>query len=345
MFIATRMPLGVEGQGRTEKFKCSFYPCCLSYWNELCPQIGIAPSADIFKKEICPRLKSVFGIHDPIRLSNLTQRRVGHSKLNIDKFKHNSRDTIDPICPSNDSIESTEHFMLLCLRLTFNVGTLSQEFSHYCDYLDISILQMRFWRNFYYSVIKISQMTSTEICSNGLYHAFWKVVHSIEPTATQPPYQVFFRNVLCRWISFVYSANFNVNASVANINLYPMMPVLEVRRWQSCFLDGWLPPFCFSVIPTGVVRAALGGGCPSARRVLSPSPYTCAFPDFQYQLILLPDISCETDIKFFSVFVVFLIYCNYWVVSVFHGGDFDGLVSFLTMIGKLVVFFYSFNWV
>ena len=29
-------------------------------------------------------------------------------------FNHNFRDTINPMCPTNDGIEDTEHFLLLC---------------------------------------------------------------------------------------------------------------------------------------------------------------------------------------------------------------------------------------
>ena len=36
------------------------------------------------------------------------------SKLNFHKFKHNFKDTINPMCPVNDGIEDTEHFLLLC---------------------------------------------------------------------------------------------------------------------------------------------------------------------------------------------------------------------------------------
>ena len=107
-------------RARTENFKSSFYPNCLSEWNELCLEIRTAPSVAIFKKKLLskirppPPAKSIFGIHDPIGLSYLTQLRVGLSKLNLHKFKHNFRDTINPMCPSNDGIESTEHFLLLC---------------------------------------------------------------------------------------------------------------------------------------------------------------------------------------------------------------------------------------
>ena len=47
-------------------------------------------------------------------LSLLTQLRVGLSKLNHHKFKHNFRDTTNPMCSTNDGIEDTEHSLLLC---------------------------------------------------------------------------------------------------------------------------------------------------------------------------------------------------------------------------------------
>ena len=64
--------------------------------------------------KIRPMPKCVFRIHDPTGLSYLTQLRVGLSKLNFHKFKHNFRDTMNQMCPSNDGIEDTEHFSLLC---------------------------------------------------------------------------------------------------------------------------------------------------------------------------------------------------------------------------------------
>ena len=105
-------------RARTEKFKSSFYPNCLYEWNKLEPELRLAPSVAIFKKKflsiIRPPAKSVFGIHDPKGLSHLTQLRVGLSKLNFHKFKHNFRDTINPMCQASDGIEDTEHFLLLC---------------------------------------------------------------------------------------------------------------------------------------------------------------------------------------------------------------------------------------
>ena len=39
-------------KARTEKFKSSFYPHCLSEWNELDSEIRLAPSVAVFKKKL-----------------------------------------------------------------------------------------------------------------------------------------------------------------------------------------------------------------------------------------------------------------------------------------------------
>ena len=100
-----------------EKCLASFYPNCISELNRLDPEIRLAPSVGVFKKKLLtiirPPAKSVFGIHDPIGLSYLSQIRVGLSRLNFHKFKHNFR-AINPMCPTNDGVEVTEHFLLLC---------------------------------------------------------------------------------------------------------------------------------------------------------------------------------------------------------------------------------------
>ena len=110
----------VVGQirARTSKLISSFYPHCLSEWNKLDPSITSSPSPSNFKikllKLIRPLPKPVYSIYDPIGLAILTQLRVGLSKLNSHKFRHNFRETINPMCPSNDGIEDTEHYLLLC---------------------------------------------------------------------------------------------------------------------------------------------------------------------------------------------------------------------------------------
>eukprot|EP00794_Sanderia_malayensis_P002002 gene2002-2277_t len=103
---------------RTKGYKTSFYPNCLLEWEKLDHEIKLSNSVNIFKKKLLsiirPFPKLVYGIHDPKGLSILTQLRVGLSPLNFHKFKHNFRNTLNPLCPSNDGVENTEHYFLLC---------------------------------------------------------------------------------------------------------------------------------------------------------------------------------------------------------------------------------------
>ena len=105
-------------RARTERFKSSFYPHCLKEWNILDPQIRNASSVEAFKKYIVsiarPNAKSIFGIYDPVGLPYLAQLRTGLCKLNYYKFKYNFKNTISPMCLSNDGIEDVEHFLLHC---------------------------------------------------------------------------------------------------------------------------------------------------------------------------------------------------------------------------------------
>ena len=101
-----------------ECFSASFYPSCLLEWNKLPQEIRESPTIGIFKHKLIslirPPPKPVYSIHDPRGLAILTQLRVGLSMLNLHKFRHNFRDTLNPMCPSNDGVEDTEHFLLHC---------------------------------------------------------------------------------------------------------------------------------------------------------------------------------------------------------------------------------------
>ena len=104
-------------QARTEKFKASFYPNCLSEWEKFDPEIKQSCSVSAFKKQlsaISRPPKKLGNIHDPKGLSILTLLRLGLTKLNFHKFKHNFSDTLNPLCPVKDGIEDMEHFLLLC---------------------------------------------------------------------------------------------------------------------------------------------------------------------------------------------------------------------------------------
>ena len=103
---------------RTHGFKSSFHPNCLSEWEKVDPEIRPPSSVNTFKRKllsiICPPPMLVYRVHDPTGLSILTQLCVGLSKLNVHIFKHSFRDTLNPLCPTNDSVEDTERYFLLC---------------------------------------------------------------------------------------------------------------------------------------------------------------------------------------------------------------------------------------
>ena len=107
----------VVGQVRTttSKLKSTFYPQCLSEWNKLDPSnTSSSPLRIKLLKLSSPLPKLVYSIYDPIGLAILTQLRVGLCKLNSHKYRHNFRETIYSLCPSNDCIKDTEHYLLLC---------------------------------------------------------------------------------------------------------------------------------------------------------------------------------------------------------------------------------------
>ena len=68
--------------------------------------------------QIRPPANSVYGIHNPKGIAYLAQLWIRLSKLNLHKFKHNFKDTVNPMCSINDDIEDTEHFLLLCNSFT-----------------------------------------------------------------------------------------------------------------------------------------------------------------------------------------------------------------------------------
>ena len=57
---------------------------------------------------------SFFIKYDHCGLASLTQLRLGLSKLNLHKVRHNFRDVISPMCPVNDGPEDAEHYLLQC---------------------------------------------------------------------------------------------------------------------------------------------------------------------------------------------------------------------------------------
>ena len=108
---------------RTERFRNSFFPFCLSQWNKLDCHIQDMPSIASFKRSLLnffrPVPRPVFKCRDRLGVIHLTRLRVGLSHLNEHKFRHNFLDTIDPFCNCRaGAIENTEHYLLHCPNFT-----------------------------------------------------------------------------------------------------------------------------------------------------------------------------------------------------------------------------------
>ena len=57
---------------------------------------------------------STFPVSDPHGLKLLTHLRLNFNHLNEHKFKHNFRDTLNPMCSCGAGIETVDHYVLHC---------------------------------------------------------------------------------------------------------------------------------------------------------------------------------------------------------------------------------------
>ena len=71
-------------------------------WNKLDVKLRKFDSLPYFRNALLnvgrPTAKPVYKIHNPIGLKLLTRLRLGLSRLNEHKFKHNLQDCINPLC-------------------------------------------------------------------------------------------------------------------------------------------------------------------------------------------------------------------------------------------------------
>ena len=106
---------------RAETFSNSFLLQTIREWNKLDTSICQAPSYSVFRKALLdfirPTANSTFGTKVS-GLKLLTRLRVGFSHLREHKFKHNSQDTLKPLCPCSLEAEDTYHF--LCAAKNFS---------------------------------------------------------------------------------------------------------------------------------------------------------------------------------------------------------------------------------
>ena len=103
---------------RTNSFKYSFFPFCVSEWNKLDNPIRDAESIKQFKSMLKNFLslnqRSLFSIHDPVGVRLLTRLRLQFSHLNEHKFRHNFKDCVSSMCDCSAETETTSHFFLRC---------------------------------------------------------------------------------------------------------------------------------------------------------------------------------------------------------------------------------------
>ena len=108
----------------TDYFANSFFPYCTDQWNLLDPDIKNIQSISLFKKAILkfirPSAAHVFDVTDYSGLKLLTRLRLNLSHLNEHKFRHNFRDTINPLCPCSLEPETLIHFLLHCPLYSFH---------------------------------------------------------------------------------------------------------------------------------------------------------------------------------------------------------------------------------
>ena len=105
---------------KTSRYMNSFFPDAINSWNNIITNYQNLPSFTSLKAHILslirPKIKSTFGIHDPLGLRYIFQLRVQLSPLRNHKRDHNFADTPSEICECNRDIEDTRHFLFECRR-------------------------------------------------------------------------------------------------------------------------------------------------------------------------------------------------------------------------------------
>ena len=114
---------------KTDRYKNSFLPHAVSSWNIFISDFEDFPSFNNLKVHLLslfrPKIKSIFGIHDPMGLRYLFQLRVSLSPLRSHKNRHNFIDTPSDICLCKQGVENTSHFLFFCPRFAIQRATLT----------------------------------------------------------------------------------------------------------------------------------------------------------------------------------------------------------------------------
>ena len=106
---------------RTARYSNSFFPHCISEWENLGNEIKTLPSLSQFKTALLsfirPTKSSSFGINDIHGIKLLTKLRVDFSDLRSHRYSHNFN-CVSPICSCFEEEENNSHFLLRCPRFS-----------------------------------------------------------------------------------------------------------------------------------------------------------------------------------------------------------------------------------
>ena len=113
----------------TERYKNTFFPNTISYWNIIMSHFIIMPSFSKLKSHLNllfrPEKKSLYGIRDRAGTRFLIQLRLGLSPLKSHKHRHNFADTPSDKCNCGIEAESTSHFLFNCPLFVSHRGNLA----------------------------------------------------------------------------------------------------------------------------------------------------------------------------------------------------------------------------
>ena len=121
-----------------------FFAYCINEWLKLSDEIQSIEFSNQFKKTILDFIRSkensIHAIRDISGLKLLTCLRLNFSHLSEHKFRHNFKDTNNPMCSCGFEPETTDHYLLRCklytdlrLDLLIDMHTINQSLKNFSE--------------------------------------------------------------------------------------------------------------------------------------------------------------------------------------------------------------------
>ena len=136
---------------RTKSFKNSFFPYTIKHWYSLDSSVINSNLLEVFKSKLLafirPVQRSIYDVFNPQGLKFLTRLRLGLGHLNEGRFRHNFKDSINPLCSSSLEVENKLYFFLHCqhysifrMGLMKKVNQIAENFSCFSDDSKVRLL-------------------------------------------------------------------------------------------------------------------------------------------------------------------------------------------------------------